>query len=260
MYNHKVVQENIEKCKKIGIKFLEPYIERNKAKMPEIEEIVAHVIKNIGRKDLQNKKILVIGGSTAESIDDIRTVVNRSSGKTAVWLSKNSFYRGADVELWHGWKQEFTPDYIQSEKFESIDQLMKMVKTRDLNKYNIIIVCAALADYTPKKSKGKISSQKEKLILEMTPTPKIISRLRKLAPNSIIVGFKVEENKDKLQEKAFELLKKNNLDFVVANTISGFSSDVNEIWIINKKENTIHKKGNKENLADHILDTIQIKK
>lgn len=260
MYDHKIVQENIEKCKKIGIKFIEPFIEKNKAKMSDIDEIVANVIKNIGRRDLLDKKILVIGGSTAESIDDVRAVISRSSGKTAVWLSKNSFYRGADVELLYGWNQESIPNYIRSDKFESINDLIKKLEIKNLKKYDIIVVCAALADYTPKKSKGKIFSGKEKFVLEMTPTPKIISRLRKLSPNSIIVGFKVEENIDKLKEKAFELLKKNNIDFVVANTISAFSSDDNEIWIIDKKGNSFYKKGNKEHLADYILDNIQIKK
>jgi len=260
MYDHKIVQENIEKCKKIGIKFIEPFIEKNKAKMPNIDEIVANVIKNIGRRDLLDKKILVLGGSTAESIDDVRVVISRSSGKTAVWLAKNSFYRGADVELWYGWNQESIPNYIRFDKFESINDLIKKLETKNLKKYDIIVVCAALADYSPKKSKGKISSGKDKLILEMIPNPKTISRLRKLSPNSIIVGFKVEENMDKLKEKAFKLLKKNNLDFVVANTISAFNSDYNEIWIIDKKGKSIYKKGYKEHLADYILDTIQIKK
>lgn len=260
MYDHKIVQENIEKCKKIGIKFVEPFIEKNKAKMPDIDEVVAHVIRNIGRRDLLNKKILVIGGSTSEAIDDVRTIINRSSGKTAIWLAKNSFYRGADVEIWYGLSCEPIPGYIRSDKFESIDDLIKMLKIKNLKKYDIIIVCAALADYTLKKIKGKISSDKEKLILEMIPTPKIVGKLRELAHNSIIVGFKVEESIDKLSDKAFQLLKKNDLDFVVANTISAFNSDNNEIWIVNKKGSITHKKGNKEHLTDFILDSLKIKR
>jgi phosphopantothenoylcysteine decarboxylase/phosphopantothenate--cysteine ligase len=260
MYNQKIIQKNIEKCKKIGINFIDPNIEKNKAKMPDIEKIVAHVIKNIGRKDLKNKKILIIGGSTAESIDDVRIVINRSSGKTAIWLAKNSFYRGADVELWHGWKTVSTPNYIKSDKFESIDQLIKMIDSGNLKRYDIIILCAALADYTPIKSKGKINSQKKNLIIEMIPTQKIINKLRKIAPSSIIIGFKVEEDKNVIQEKSFILLKKNNLDLVVGNTISAFNNDDNEIWIINKKGKSIHKKGKKEILSNYILDALKIQK
>ena len=51
-------------------------------------------------------------------------------------------------------------------------------------------------------------------------------------------------------------IKKNNLDFVIGNTISAFSKNENEILIINKKGKSIHKKGKKEILANDILDII----
>jgi len=114
-----------------------------------------------------------------------------------------------------------------------------------------------LSDYSPKKQKGKIQSGKEKLIIEMSPTPKIISKLKQKAPKSKVIGFKVEDKKDNLIEKAQNLLNKNKLDFVVANTISGFTGNDNEIWIIDKKGKSVHKKGNKENLTNYILDSIK---
>jgi phosphopantothenoylcysteine decarboxylase/phosphopantothenate--cysteine ligase len=257
MYDHKVVQNNIKKCKKIGIKFVDPYLVGNKAKMSSVDEIVAHVIREIGKCDLVNKKILIIGGSTAESIDDVRVISNRSSGKTAVSLAKNAFYRGADVELWYGCSEESVPEYIDTVKFQSLGDLLKLLKTKPLKKFDVIIVCAALADFIPKKQIGKIPSGSKKLVLEMSPAPKIISQLRKIAPKAKIIGFKVESKKDKLKEKALELLKKNNLDFVVANTVSGFGSDSNEIWIFDLKGKAIHKKGTKDILADNILDAVR---
>ena len=53
------------------------------------------------------------------------------------------------------------------------------------------------------------------------------------------------------------LLKKNNLNFVVANTASGFNSNQNEIWIFDKKGKIVHKKAKKEELTDFILDMIK---
>jgi phosphopantothenoylcysteine decarboxylase/phosphopantothenate--cysteine ligase len=257
MYDHKIVQNNIEKCRKIGIKFVGPYVVGNKAKMPSVDEIVAHVIREIGRCDLIKRKILIIGGSTAESIDDVRVISNRSSGKTAVSLAKNAFHRGAEIELWYGCSEEPVPEYIKTVKFESLGDLLKLLKAKHLRKFDVVIVCAALADYIPKKHIGKISSGKKKLVLEMSPAPKIIAQLRKNIPDAKIIGFKVESKKNKLKEKAFELLKKNNLDFVVANTISGFGSDSNEIWILDRKGKVIHKKGTKDILADNILDAVR---
>ena len=70
--------------------------------------------------------------------------------------------------------------------------------------------------------------------------------------------MKVEEKKERLKEKAFELLEKNSLDYVVANTVSGFDKDENEIWVVDRNKNIIiHKKDKKEILADYILDIVK---
>ena len=256
MYDHKIVQKNIESCKKIGIKIVEPTIAGNKAKMADMNFIVSSVIREIGKQDLTKKKILIIGGSTAESIDDVRILTNRRSGKTAIWLAKNAFYRGADAELWYGCHQEPAPDYIKTVNFKSLKDLLMLVKTKNLKNFDSIIVCAALADYLPKTRKGKIPSSKKDFMLNLSPALKVIPTLRKKAPNAKIIGFKVEAQKKDLKQKASELLKRNNLDFVIANTTAGFSVDQNEIWVINKKGNDNHKKGKKEQLSDNILDLL----
>jgi phosphopantothenoylcysteine decarboxylase/phosphopantothenate--cysteine ligase len=257
MYDHKVVQKNIQKCKEMKIKFIEPLIEKNVAKMIEVDEIVSYVIREIGKKDLVKKKILIIGGPTSEKIDDVRIITNLSSGKTAISLAKCAFFRGADVELWYGQGREITPNYIKKIDFESIGDLEKILEKRNLKEFDIIILCAALSDYVPKQKKGKISSGKEKFILELFSAPKIISKLRKKATKSKIIGFKVEEKKVNLKEKAMNLLKKNDLTFVVANLIYGFNVDQNEIWIFDKKGRAIHKKAKKDELADYILDIVK---
>ncbi|MDH7506541.1 MAG: bifunctional phosphopantothenoylcysteine decarboxylase/phosphopantothenate--cysteine ligase CoaBC, partial [Candidatus Thermoplasmatota archaeon] len=135
MYDHKIVQKNIEKCKKMNIKFIEPFIEKNVAKMIEIDEIVAHVIREIGEKDFFKKRILIIGGPSAEKIDDVRIITNISSGKTALSLAKNAFFRGADVELWYGPGKEIIPNYIKKFDFESVNDLEKILRKRDLKKF-----------------------------------------------------------------------------------------------------------------------------
>lgn len=255
MYDHKIVQENIKKLEKIGINFVQPNIEKNKAKMPGIDEIVSNVIKT-GSKKLTYKKILIIGGPTAEYIDDTRIITNKSSGKTAVELVKNAFYMGAEVDFWYGQGNEKPPGYISKKDFTTTNDLLKLVEENNLSKYDIIIVCAAISDYKPIKAKGKISSGKKDLVIKLKPTQKVLPLIRKKAPKSKIVAFKVEDKKDKVKTKSKKLLEKNNLDFVVGNTISGFQSDKNDIIIFDKKGKSFSKKGKKENLASFILETI----
>ena len=256
MYKHKVIQNNIKKCKELSVTFVDPNVSRTKAKMPSIDEIVANVIRKTGKQNLTEKNILIIGGATAEPIDDIRILTNKSSGKTAVSLANNAFERGAHVEIWYGHAKETVPDYLSVKKFETIKDILQLLKNNKKT-FDAIIVCAAIADYLPKKQKGKISSGKNKLIIKCSPAPKIIQKIRNVAPKSKIIAFKVEENKKDLKGEAVKLLLKNNLDVVVANTISAFGTDENEILIIDRKRKSTIKKGRKEQLADYILDTLK---
>ena len=257
MYDHKIIQKNIKICQNIGINFIEPNIEKNKAKLPDIEKILSYTIRQLTQKDFVNKKILIIGGPTVEEIDDIRLLTNKSSGKTAVTLAKQSFFMGANVTIWYGYANEKIPDYLNKEDFRTINDLEKLIEKTKLEEFDYIIVCAAIADYTPLKQKGKIKSGKKDLMIQLKPSNKIIPKIRKKSPNSVIVGFKVEDNKLYLNKKSKELLDKYKLDFVIGNTISGFSEYKNEIWIYDKKGKMSYKKDIKSNLAEFILYNIK---
>lgn len=254
MYNHPIVTENIRKLRKIGVNFIEPKIEEKKAKMPGNEEIVENVIRKTGKNDLRNKKILIISGSASEAIDDVRAITNKSSGKTGIELAKNAFERGANVKLLYGDGTEKTPDYIESETFTSTDELRKKLKKL---KYDIILVPAAISDYTVKRYNGKIPSGQKTLTLKLKPTSKIIKIIRKNF-KGYLTGFKLESNvsREKLLEKSYKYLKENNLDLIVANGIKNVKPDKNEVIIVDRKKNIIMVKDRKEKIAEKIFDVI----
>jgi phosphopantothenoylcysteine decarboxylase / phosphopantothenate---cysteine ligase len=257
MYDHKIVQKNIEICKDHGVLFLDPFISGNKAKSPEILEIVETVIRTIGRRDLKNKKILIIGGATAEPIDDIRVLTNRSSGKTAVTLSVNAFERGADVELWYGYAQEPVPSYITFKRFETVHDLFVLLKDKKVKQFDSVIVCAAIANYLPKKQKGKIPSGKETLTIDCFQAPVVLETLRSRLPYGKIIAFKTEEQKKNILRRTRLLLSKYHLDGAIGNTLAGFGGEYNEILLLTKKGKSTWKKGKKEELASIILDMLR---
>ena len=256
MYDHKIIQENIKKLKKIGLNFVNPEIVKNKAKMPDIDEIVANVIRLTSKNKLSGKKILIIGGPTAEKIDDVRILTNRSSGKTAVAFAKQSFFMGADVTIWYGYASEKVPEYIQKIDFRSIKDLEKLVDKTDLKRFDVIVVCAAISDYIPNNKKGKIKSGTNKLSLDLKPAPKILSLIRKKSPKAKIVGFKVEDKNKNIKKESVNLLMRYNIDFVIGNTITGFEGNENKIWLFDKSGKGFSKKGKKEELAEFILNKI----
>jgi phosphopantothenoylcysteine decarboxylase/phosphopantothenate--cysteine ligase len=254
MYNHPVVLENIEKLKTIGISVLEPKFEEYKAKMLGNEEIVAFVIRTIGKRDLVGKKTLVIAGSTVEAVDDIRAITNKSSGRTGVELAKNAFERGAEVELWMGRCEVELPGYIPIKRFESTNELSKMTENID---HDIVIVPAAISDYSPDKTQGKIPSGKEELILKLKPNPKIIQKIRKKS-DCILVGFKAEFNisEEELLSRANDRKKESDLDLIVANDISKITQAENQVYIIDKDSKNESVSGRKEEISERILDRV----
>lgn len=259
MYQHKAVMENLQQCKQqLEITIVGPHIEGNKAKVASIDATTTEVFRLVGRRDLVDQKILVIGGPTAEAVDDIRILTNRSSGKTAVSLACNAYERGADVELWYGKGREHIPSYINTKRFESIKDVLQLIEETDITEFNTILLCAALSDYIPEKQKGKIPSGKKTISLQLSSAPKVIKHLKKKTSSKAqIVAFKVEEKKDDILEKAAALMKSYDIDMVVGNTIQGFESEENDVWIIKNNESPTHVKGKKGAIAEKILDRLK---
>ncbi|MEM0466652.1 MAG: bifunctional phosphopantothenoylcysteine decarboxylase/phosphopantothenate--cysteine ligase CoaBC [Candidatus Thermoplasmatota archaeon] len=256
MYQHPVIQRNIMLGRKDGLVLLEPRIRKNKATMPKTETIVTQVIRTIGNQKLQRKKVLIIGGGTAEPIDDVRVITNKSSGKTAVALARTAFEQGGDVDFWYGCASEPAPEYLQTTRFETYADLTTLVQKTALESFDIIIVCAAIADYTLTKKLGKISSEQKKLILELQQTPKILHKIRKKAPHAILIGFKLEPNKKTLEKKSLQLLQDHRLDAVVGNTVETMGHTVSDIIIVTKQGKIYQKKGRKEDIVLDIFDIL----
>ncbi|HID25159.1 MAG TPA: bifunctional phosphopantothenoylcysteine decarboxylase/phosphopantothenate--cysteine ligase CoaBC [Thermoplasmata archaeon] len=256
MYKNPAVAEHLGLLKKRGFYVIEPRVTETKAKIAEREEIVAHMLRLLRKQDLTGRRILIIGGASAEAVDEIRVLTNRSTGKMAAALAKTAFERGAEVELWLGWSKEKTPVYIKVKRFESVNDLLKMIKDGDIKRFDTFIVCAALANYLPKKHKGKIPSGKKSLTIEFEEASSVVAAIKQRNPDTMVVAFKAEEKKNTLLEKAASFLKHNEVDILVANTLSCFGADESEIWIINGKQRIHHVKGKKEELAESILSTI----
>lgn len=254
MYNHPIVIENIEKLKKIGIRIIEPKIEEHKAKMPNIQEIVSNVIRTVGKLDLKGKKLLVIGGSTEEPMDDVRYITNKSSGRTGVELALNAYERRAYTELWMGNCQVQLPSFIPVKRFESISNLFDMV---DGINHDIVLVPAAISDYSVEKQEGKIPSGKKDLTLKLKPNPKVIRKIREKS-RCFLVGFKAEFNvgKEKLIVNAKTRMNEAGLNMMVANDLAQTTHDENHVFLIDKDGTVDEFSGRKDKIAERILDKV----
>jgi phosphopantothenoylcysteine decarboxylase/phosphopantothenate--cysteine ligase len=122
---------------------------------------------------------------------------------------------------------------------------------------DIVLVPAAISDYSPEKQEGKIPSGKKDLTLNLTPNPKVIAKIRDEA-TCVLVGFKAEFNlsSDELLNRARFRMEDSHLDMIVANDITNTTLYENRVFIIGKDGKITEIAGRKEDIASKILDRV----
>ena len=268
MYENPILQSNINTLKELGYNFVEPESGRlacgdtGKGKLASPEIIVDEVVKLLSKEqDLKGKSIIVTAGPTVESIDPMRYITNRSTGKMGYSIAKEAIERGADVTLITGPTNLTPPQNLKKlVKIESAKDMYEAV-LENLDGNDVVIKSAAVADYKPKNySNKKIKKSDDDLIIELDRNKDIAQEIGKIKNNKILVGFAAETND--LIENASLKIKKKNLDFIVANDLTkegaGFGVDTNIVKIIDKEGNiTEYPKMKKEEVANIILDKIK---
>lgn len=268
MYENPILQRNINTLKELGYNFVEPESGRlacgdtGKGKLASPETIVDEVVKLLSKgQDLKGKSIIVTAGPTVESIDPMRYITNRSTGKMGYSIAKEAIERGADVTLITGPTNLTPPQNLKKlVKIESAKDMYEAVLA-NLDENDVVIKSAAVADYKPKNySNKKIKKSDDDLVIELDRNKDIAQEIGKIKNNKILVGFAAETND--LIENASLKIKKKNLDFIVANDLTkegaGFGVDTNIVKIIDKEGNiTEYPKMKKEEVANIILDKIK---
>ena len=246
-----VVQENLRSARKIAT-VLDPVLEEGKAKLPARETVAAWACHLAGQRDLAGQRILVIGGGTAEPLDDVRVLGNRSSGRMAVALAEVAFARGADVALWLGSATVVPGNWIPLERFTTLQELADRVES--LGAWDAILLPAALADFRPVRQSGKIASG-QRVSLELEPAPKLLPLLRR-AHSGKLVAFKLADafSDDELIKKADAPLE--YADLVVANTTEAMEAEAARVVLVSRK-GAEKASGNKRTRAGAILDRLQ---
>ena len=179
-------------------------------------------------------RFLITAGPTREPIDPIRYLSNRSSGKMGYAIAEAALQAGHDVTLISG---PVNLDPPHGGRFISIstgDEMFDAID-RHLGDCDVLVMCAAVADYKPKNvSPDKIKKRETNLSLELIPTRDILGSLSKQDRPFLVVGFAAETNN--VEENARKKLRDKNCDIIVANDVSransGIESDENEVTLL----------------------------
>lgn len=264
MYNNNILQDNLRRCQNYGIRIIEPASgllacgDAGRGKLPEPELLVEHILSEIQyAKDLRGKKVLVTAGPTMEAIDPVRYITNHSSGRMGYAIAGCAAYRGAQVVLVTGRTHIEPPIFTKVIKVTDAESMYNAVMS-EIDDADIIVMAAAVADYTPAQvSDEKLKKKDGDMSVEMKRTRDILKEAGKIKKaNQYICGFAMETQN--LIENAKAKLEAKNADMIVANSLrtegAGFGTATNVATLINSEEIKQLPIMSKDELAEIILD------
>ncbi len=267
MFSHTATQKNIKTLRSYGNIIIEPETGElasgleGKGRMEE-PAVIAKSLEAYfkSQNQLKGKRVLITAGPTYEKIDPVRFIGNYSSGKMGYALAEECAERGAEVELVSGPVSiNLNRANIHITKVESAAQ-MYAAAVNAFPKTDIAILCAAVADFTPRETKDvKIKREKGDMAIQLVPTKDIAAELGRMKKESqFMVGFALETNDE--TNNAINKLKAKKLDFIVLNSLNdkgaGFSVDTNKITIISDTSKYEYSLKPKREVAKDIIDKI----
>jgi len=247
MYDHPATQENLDTLRKRGADILEPADGHlasglvGKGRLPETHELLGHIRLILGRGGLlANKKVVVTAGGTAEPIDPVRVITNRSSGKQGYALAQAALDAGAQVTLITTPTKLTLPIGANVFNVETAKQMLDAV-LKESDGCDALIMAAAVADFRPKNTaKNKIKKEGGIPQIELEDTEDILKTVsasgltRSGQRPRVVAGFAAESQS--LLENAGSKLQSKNLDLIAANDISaedaGFAVETNRITLL----------------------------
>ena len=267
MWHHPATQNNLQIIKSYGNEIIP--VESGElasgligeGRMAEPQTII-NKLNNffLSHKELAGKKVLVTAGPTYEALDPVRFIGNHSSGKMGVAIANELLKRGADVTLVLGPSSLKILPEIHVVRVKSAEE---MFDACDLvfDKMNIVIMSAAVADYTPVMlATEKIKKATDNFSVELKKTKDILKHLGSIKKQGqILVGFALETKDEK--RYALKKLTEKNADMIVMNSLNdegaGFGYDTNKITIFGKGGKEYHfETKSKTAVAADIVNTI----
>ena len=262
MYNNLITQRNLEGLRSLGYHIMDPAEGwlacgiTGVGRLPEPEAIVDWLeAKMCSTNELEGTTILVTAGGTQESIDPVRYIGNRSSGKMGYAIAEQAAHMGAKVILVSAPTSLPIPSGVDFISVDSAVSMQEAVEAR-YNDVNVVIMAAAVSDFRVlHKAEQKIKKM-ESMTIELVKNPDILQGLGSKKSHQILVGFAAET--EHVIKYGQDKVAKKNLDMLVANDVSksnaGFNVDTNEgYFLYPDKEPKEMPNMKKSDLARHIL-------
>ena len=235
-----------------------PVREPDPAARPPISE-------HVREPDMDGRHVVISAGGTAEPIDPVRFIGNRSTGKMGFAVARAAVERGARVTLVVGHVSAPLPtsSEILVVEAETTADMGAAVRAA-MDSADALVMAAAVADFRPRAAAPTKLGRGEGLTIELQPTEDILAGIAAGIPprghrdRPILVGFAAETGS---LDRAADKLRRKGVDLLVANDVaeegSGFGTDTNHVWIITADGDEVDLPlRSKRAVADEILDRV----
>ncbi len=236
MADHPGVVDAMDRLESWGVPIVDPELAEGKAKLAAEEALVVETARAVDEGRLDGLSIVVTSGATSEPIDPLRTLTNRSSGKTGRAVARACYVQGADVTLLHNGGPV---PYADVRSIETAAELVEAASDA-AEEADALISAAAIADYRVDEPAAEKIRSGQELSIDLTPAPKLLDAIRDAHPELPLVGFKAETtgDEDAMTASARELLDRVDCAFVVANDASVMGEDTTETLFVTADEVT----------------------
>ncbi len=264
MWEHPLVQANLEKLRQLGHRVIAPgsgflacgY--EGAGRLAEPAAIVAEVERATAKQDFAGERVVVSAGPTREAIDPVRYVSNRSTGKMGFALAAAAWRRGADVVVVSGPTAISPPHGTRHVAVVTAEEMRERI-AREFKDATILLMAAAVADYRPVSiAPHKVKKGPAQMTVDLERTTDILADLARRKGGRFVVGFAAET--EHVLANAEKKLREKALDMIVANDVgrsdAGFEVDSNAVTIMDATGREEIGLATKDEIADRILDRV----
>jgi phosphopantothenoylcysteine decarboxylase / phosphopantothenate---cysteine ligase len=233
-------------------------------RMAEPEAVLAYAIAQLSPATLRGSHVVVTAGPTAEDLDPVRFISNRSSGKMGFAIAERAAAHGARVTLIAGPVALPTPVGVQRVDVRSATAMrgaLWQALHPDLSGAQALIMAAAVADFRPAQTHAsKIKRSEASLSLELVPNDDILAEVGQARKSElpVLIGFALEtESDERVIANARGKLAAKRVDLVVANHADeSIGRDDIRALLVGVRDCTKLEPMSKEDAADQILSFV----
>jgi len=260
MFENNATQRNLKAIKEDGVLISGPDLgeqacgEVGLGRLINFESLMLDIKKALTPQIFINKKILISSGATVEKIDEARAITNLSSGLMGLNLAKTAYTMGADVTVVSGNSNYELPQCIKKISAKNHEAMYQSIVS-NIENNDIYISAAAISDYKPSYTKGKIKKGSNLISIDLEKTKDILSYVGENFSHKFLVGFAAES--ENVVENGKNKLLSKNLDIVIGNEIKeSMGKTKASMVIIDHDKNTILPKAEKDIQSRIILEYI----